>query len=183
LDQAIFCVNVPLLKASFPAHLLWWALCSRKQRNMETHNIQDRTLLIAKVVSMYLLITGLGFLISDEYYRSMIAHTESDPVLINLSGMVHFFIGMTILVIHFQWKGMLQIVVTILGAMFFIKGAFLIVLPDLMLQTGNNPAQITSLMAVIFIVVGTALGYFAYFHKANLHNQANTADAKNRAAD
>ena len=150
---------------------------------MKKHNLPNLTLLIARILSTYLLITGLGFLISGEYYSAMIAHTGSDPVLINLSGMVHFFIGMTILVIHFRWRGVLQIVVTILGAMFFLKGAFLIALPELALQTGNNPAQKTWLMAVLFVSAGTVLGYFAYFHKANPHNQANTADAKNRAAD
>jgi len=78
---------------------------------------------------------------------------------------------------------MLQIVVTSLGAMFFLKGVFLIVLPQLTLQAGNNPAQKTWLMAAFFIAVGTVVGYFAYFHKTNRHNQANSADAKSRAAD
>jgi hypothetical protein len=103
----------------------------------------------------------------------MIAHTGSDPVLVNLSGMVHFFIGMTILVIHFRWRGALQIIVTIFGALFLLKGAFLIVLPELALQTGDNPAQNTWLMAACFILVGAVVGYFAYFHKTNRQNEAN----------
>jgi hypothetical protein len=60
----------------------------------------------------------------------MISHTGSDPVLINLSGMVHFFIGMTILVNHFLWKNAKQIMVTLLGFMFSLKGIFLIALPE-----------------------------------------------------
>ncbi len=119
---------------------------------------------------MYLLITGIGFLFSGRYYAAMITHTGSDPILINLSGMVHFFIGMTILVLHFRWKGGLQIVVTMLGVLFFLKGAFLIALPELTLQTGNNPAQKTWLMALSFIAVGSIVGYFAYFHKVNSQN-------------
>jgi len=150
---------------------------------MKKHSIPDKTVLIARVLSIYLLITGLGFLISDEYYSSMIAHTGSDPVLINLSGMVHFFIGMTILVIHFCWRGVLQILVTTLGVMFFLKGTFLIALPQLTLQTGNNPSQETWIMAAFFIAVGTVVGYLAYFHKTDRHNQANSADAERRAAD
>ena len=123
------------------------------------------TLRIAKIVSMYLLVTGFGFLFSSEFFNNMIAHTGTDPVLINLSGMVHFFIGMTILVYHFRWRKPLEIIVTLLGLMFLLKGTFLIALPELTLQTGNNPAQATWLMATGFIAVGLIVMYLAYFHK------------------
>ncbi|MEN7982733.1 MAG: hypothetical protein ABFQ65_04780 [Nanoarchaeota archaeon] len=123
------------------------------------------TTLIAKIVSVYFIVTGLGFIFSSEFYSTMIAHTGTDPVLINLSGMVHFFIGMTILVNHFLWKKPFQIVVTLLGFMFLLKGVFLIALPELTLQTSNNPAQVPWIMALGFIAVGITIGYFAYFTK------------------
>ncbi|WP_139125130.1 hypothetical protein [Bacillus solimangrovi] len=74
------------------------------------------TVRIARIVSIYYLITGLGFLFSSDYSLKMVAPTGSDPVLINLSGMVHFFIGMTILVHHFKWKKPLQIAVSLSGS-------------------------------------------------------------------
>lgn len=58
------------------------------------------TLYIARIFSAYLIVTGLGFLLSPNFFTQMMATTDSDPVLINLSGMVHFFIGATILVLH-----------------------------------------------------------------------------------
>jgi hypothetical protein len=138
---------------------------------MEKEFIPNKTILIARVVSIYFLVTGIGFLFSGEYFNKMISHTGSDPVLINLSGMVHFFIGMTILVIHFHWQKPLQIIVTLLGTMFFLKGTFLIALPEIALQTGNNPAQETWLMAAGFILVGAIVGYLSYFHKGKLDNR------------
>lgn len=132
---------------------------------MKNECVPDRTVLIARIVSMYLLVTGCGFLFSGEYFSHMISHTDSDPVLINLSGMVHFFIGMTILVIHFQWRELLQVIVTLLGLMFLFKGTLLIALPELTLQIGGNPAQKTWIMAIGFITVGVSVGYLAYFHK------------------
>lgn len=125
----------------------------------------SKTYRIAKIVSVYLLITGLGFLVSGAYYTKMISHTGTDPVLINLSGMTHFFIGMTILVNHFQWKKPLQIAVTLLGLMYTIKGVVLIVVPELGLQVNNNPAQVPAFMSIIWIIVGLAIGYFAFFGK------------------
>ncbi len=141
---------------------------------MKKRFVLDRTVIIARILSMYLLVTGLGFLASDGYFSKMIAHSGSDPVLINLSGMVHFFIGATILTVHFLWKKPLQIVVTLLGVMFFLKGTFLIALPELTLQTGNNPLQKnTWLMAVGFISVGVIIGYFAYFKSEKLYSKKN----------
>ena len=79
---------------------------------------------IAKILSAYLIVTGIGFLASSDFYSMMISHKGTDPVLINLSGMVHFFIGMTILVIHFKWKNLLQILVSVLGLLYLLKGFF-----------------------------------------------------------
>ena len=132
---------------------------------MDHKFVVDRTILIAKILSMYFFVTGLGFVFSGDFFNQMIAHTGSDPVLINLSGMVHFFIGSTILTIHFLWKNPLQIIITLLGIMFFIKGIFLIAIPELILQTGNNPAHQTWVMALGFIAAGTFLGYFAFINK------------------
>tara|TARA_R110002049_G_scaffold219404_3_gene391082 strand:+ start:3708 stop:4115 length:408 start_codon:yes stop_codon:yes gene_type:complete len=132
---------------------------------MENDAVPDRTVLIARIVSMYLLVTGCGFLLSGEYFSKMIAHTGSDPVLINLSGMVHFFIGMTILVVHFRWREPLQVIVTLLGLMLFFKGVLLIALPELTLQMGANPIQKTWIMAMGFITVGIAVAYPAFFLK------------------
>lgn len=125
----------------------------------------NTTTKIARIVSMYFLATGLGFLISSDYYATMIAHTGSDPVLINLSGMVHFLVGMTILVHHFKWRKPLQIAASLSGVFFLMKGFSLIVLPQMTLQTGNNPAQVPWAMSSAFIIFGAWIGYFAYFKK------------------
>ncbi len=129
----------------------------------------NNTIRIARIISIYFLVTGLGFLISEEYFSKMITHTGSDPVLINLSGMVHFFIGMTILVNHFRWHGLLEIIVTVFGIMFFLKGTFLIVLPELTLQTGNNPVQNTWIMSAVFISTGLLVAYLAYVKRSSVN--------------
>lgn len=131
---------------------------------MEKAQIANKTVLIARIVSMYFLVSGLGFLLSDKYYSAMIAHTGSDPILINLSGMVHFFIGMTILVVHFRWRQPLQIIVSLFGVMFLLKGVFLIALPELTLQAGKNSIQVMWPMAAGFIGIGLLVFYLSFFH-------------------
>ncbi|WP_282089214.1 hypothetical protein [Aquimarina algiphila] len=118
---------------------------------------------IGKIIAIYLIATGIGFLVSSEYYSKMIANSSSDPVLINLSGMVHFFIGMIILVNHFLWKNALQIIVTLLGLMFFLKGFFLIIFPEFILQSAGNTVKYPLAMPMGFIGVGIILGYLVFF--------------------
>ncbi len=138
---------------------------------MENRIVLDRTTIIARILSIYLSVTGLGFLVSNSYYSEMISQSGSDPVLINLSGMVHLFIGAAILTIHFLWKTPLQIVVTFLGIMFSIKGALLIVVPDIVLQSAGNSAGLSPLVSLAFILVGGIIGYFAYFQSQNEYNK------------
>ncbi len=120
---------------------------------------------LAKILSAYLLATGIGFLVSADFYNRMIAHTGSDPVLINLSGMVHFFIGITILVLHFRWRGLLPILVSLLGAMYLLKGSLLIAVPELTLQSGGNTAQLSWVTPAGFLAFGILLGALAFFGK------------------
>ncbi|MEJ2622174.1 MAG: hypothetical protein P8163_18565 [Candidatus Thiodiazotropha sp.] len=137
-------------------------------------NPMDATTKIARILSAYLVVTGIGFTLSGDYFARMVAHVGSDPVLINLSGMVHFFIGITILVHHFLWRKPLQIAVSLFGSLFLLKGAFLIALPEFTLQTANIPAQKPWVMAIGFLLVGLALGYFAYFRADSLRRISST---------
>lgn len=120
---------------------------------------------LAKILSAYLIVTGIGFLASGDFYSRMITHTGSDPVLINLSGMVHFFIGITILVLHFRWKGLLAILVSLLGTLYLLKGTLLIAVPELTLQSGANGAQLSWATPAGFIGFGLLLGALALFGK------------------
>ena len=138
---------------------------------MENRIVLDRTTIIARILSIYLSVTGLGFLVSNSYYSEMISQSGSDPVLINLSGMVHLFIGAAILTIHFLWKTPLQIVVTFLGIMFSIKGALLIVVPDIVLQSAENSAGLSPPVSLAFILVCGIIGYCSYFQSQNEYSK------------
>lgn len=80
------------------------------------------TIAFARIIAVYFCITGLGFVISSDFFAKLAVTTDSDPVLINLSGMVHFFIGMTILAFHFKWRKPLEIAVSTLSLLYLLKG-------------------------------------------------------------
>lgn len=123
------------------------------------------TELIARIAGPYLLLTGLGFLISTRFYRRMIAgQTGADPILINLSGAAHFIVGLTLLANHFLWTSAAEIVVSLTGVAATLKGAGLILLPERLTQAPQMGKAGLYATGAAFICVGAYLvgvGYLA----------------------
>lgn len=121
------------------------------------------TELIARIAGPYLLVTGLGFVFSSSFYARMIAgQGNADPVLLNLSGAVHFVIGMVILVNHFAWSAVDQVVVTLVGVGALVKGVSLILVPDLTVKSPKVGTAGLRLSAVGFVAVGLYLSRVGY---------------------
>ena len=122
------------------------------------------TELIAGIAGPYLLVSGLGFIFSSNFYTRMIEEAaDSDPILVNLSGAVHFIIGMVILVNHWMWGSATEITVSLLGIAAGVKGFILIVAPELTLKSSDGTAKLLKLMGTLFIAVGGYFIYIGYF--------------------
>lgn len=125
--------------------------------------MNEMTELIAMIAGPYLFITGCGFLISQHFYMKMIEGADkSDPILINLSGAVHFIVGLLVLVNHFTWNTTTEIIVTLIGCAATLKGALLIVAPVLTLKTDKPSLYKLYFSSTVFIGLGAILTYQAY---------------------
>ena len=123
-------------------------------------DISDMTEFIAMLAGPYLLVTGIGFLVSPAFYEKAVAGGEdADRVALNLSGAVHFLVGLLILVQHFRWGGPAEAVVTLVGVGALLKGAALIVVPELTLKSPKASRAGLRVSAAAFLLVG---GYLAY---------------------
>lgn len=122
------------------------------------------TELIAKIGGIYLLVTGLGFLISPKFYTRMIEGTpNSDPVLLNLSGACHLIVGLVILANHWTWNSAGAIAVSLLGLAAVAKGATLIAIPEVTLKTADGTEKMLPRMGVGFMLYGVFLGWVGFF--------------------
>lgn len=120
------------------------------------------TATIAWIAGPYLLATALGFLVSRGFYERMILGNEhADPVLLNLSGAVHFVVGAIVLVNHWVWSGVGPVAVSLLGVAAVAKGASLIVMPELTLKTPKTVGPTLTASAVGFGVWGAVLLWVA----------------------
>ncbi|WP_144864770.1 hypothetical protein [Hyella patelloides] len=126
--------------------------------------MKETTLFFAKLASAYFLVTGLGFLISTDFYEKMVQENAStDPVTLNLSGAVHFLVGLSILIQHFLWGSLAEVIITLIGFSAMLKGAALIVIPELTLKSPKTGQRAIRLSSVGFIIIGIYLGYVSYF--------------------
>tara|TARA_R100000322_G_scaffold117349_9_gene75623 strand:- start:22373 stop:22747 length:375 start_codon:yes stop_codon:yes gene_type:complete len=117
---------------------------------------------IALIAGPYLLVTAIGFLVSRRFYERMVlGNADADPVLLNLSGAVHFVVGMLILVNHWAWGGVGQVLVSLLGVAAVAKGASLIAVPELTLKTPKTVGTTLTMSAAGFAVWGAALIWVA----------------------
>ena len=68
------------------------------------------TLFLGKMIAPYLFVSGLGFLFSFSFYERLLRNSDkSDPLTVNLSGMIHFLLGLAIVLQHNLWGNVLEI--------------------------------------------------------------------------
>ncbi|MFC1990975.1 hypothetical protein ACFLU9_02355 [Chloroflexota bacterium] len=80
-----------------------------------------------------------------------------------MSGMVHFLIGLAIVLKHHQWGNVLEILVTLVGFGFLIKGLTLIVSPNLTIKPTKLSVKLLRRSGIGFLAAGLYLGYMNYF--------------------
>lgn len=121
------------------------------------------TELIARIAGPYLLLTGLGFAVSRDFYRRMVmGNAQADPILLNLSGAVHFIVGMIVLNNHFRWSGLAETVVSMTGVAAVAKGAALIAVPEMTLQAPKTTGSVLAASTVGFFLAGVYLCCIGY---------------------
>ena len=125
--------------------------------------MDETSIFFAKLASAYFVVTGLGFLLSTDFYEKMVStSTSTDPVTVNLSGAVHFLVGMSILLQHFRWGSLLEVIITLIGFAATLKGVGLIAIPEFMLQSTKTGKIALRFSGVVFLTIGTYLGYMSY---------------------
>lgn len=122
------------------------------------------TLMFGKILALYMLTAGIAFIVATPFYADLTRKADkSDGVAVNISGMVHLFIGFGILVNHFVWDSLLAVLVTLLGIFFVIRGVAYYWVPQLVLRPSEGRASGLRGMGAAFIGIGTLMGYLSFF--------------------
>ncbi len=122
--------------------------------------------LLARVIGPYMLIAGLGLLISRDRYIDMLANMKSQPLLLMVMGAFTLLLGLLLLQFHNIWTMGWPVLVTLIGWITVLKGAVAMIAPQAMSHMAEkfkNKPTLLSMQAAIAILFGAFMSYMGYF--------------------
>ena len=123
------------------------------------------SLYLAKLIGPTLLVIGIGMLINRDGYRDMAREFLGSRALIYLAGIFAFVPGLAMVLAHNIWVADWRIVITILGWLALVGGAFRILFPQEVTRIGTRVIANPSTMligGVVTLALGAILSFYGY---------------------
>ena len=126
----------------------------------------DITLFLAQAFGIYLVLGGVGLLLYPHIRTELIERFSADRTVVFIGGFVALLIGTPLVLIHNIWDGgTLEVIVTILVWLTFLKGVVRMLAPDAVsgwaLLLESRPNLLKALM-VLMVLVGLYLLYVGF---------------------
>lgn len=126
----------------------------------------ENSIFLAKLIGPYCIIVAVGIMFNLEAYQKVMQDFFKNSALIYLGGVLALIIGLLIVLSHNLWIANWPIIITLFGWLGIIKGAWLIILPDVVANFADVYRKKTTLLRAHLIVVlalGICLTIFGYF--------------------
>ncbi len=123
------------------------------------------SLYLAKLIGPTLVVIGIGMLVNRGGYRDMAREFLASRALIFLAGLFAFVPGLAVVLAHNVWTADWRIIITILGWLALIGGAFRILFPQEVTRIGTRVIGNTSIMligGVVTLAIGALLSFYGY---------------------
>ena len=124
------------------------------------------SIFLAQLIGPVLLTGAISLLVNGERQRAMAREFLESPPLIYLSGIIVMTAGLAIVLCHNVWAFDWRVLITLVGWMAMIGGAFRIVFFDAVETLGekmlDKPWGLT-IGGVVWLVIAVVLIYFGYF--------------------
>jgi hypothetical protein len=126
----------------------------------------NSSIIFAKILGPFLFLAAFLILLNLKTYRKLIGEFVNNAPFVYLAGMFALTFGIVTLVFHSIWGMNWPVVITIIGWISVLKGAYVIGFPGalsrLALYYQNHPALLV-LKLIINIVLGALLIWGGYF--------------------
>lgn len=125
----------------------------------------DITLFLAQAFGIYLVIGGVAMLAYPQAMDKLATMLSSDRASIMMGGFVALVVGVPLVLIHSLWNTTLEIIVSVLAWLTFLKGAVRLLLPDMVaswtkaFMKNQNAIRI---ILVVMVVVGAYLCWVGF---------------------
>ena len=115
------------------------------------------TLRLAEAIGLYMIVVGIGGLVSPSRWRAMMDDLDRSPGLVMALGFPVFAVGAALVLIHSIWTDPLAVIVSLIGYVALFEGALLLATPAPLLRIGRLAVRFTRLWAGISILLGILL--------------------------
>jgi hypothetical protein len=122
----------------------------------------DTSLFLAKLIGPLLLAISAAMLVNQDNMRDMARDFLEHRGLIFLAGILTLTAGIAIVLTHNVWEWRWPVIITILGWLSVIGGAFRIIFPDSVKSMGQAMLQKKGIMTIGGIVQGVIGAWLCY---------------------
>jgi len=122
----------------------------------------ETSLFIAKLIGPMLLVIGAALIINRDHMREMATDFLEHRGLIFLAGVLTLFGGLAIVLTHNVWEAGWPVVITILGWLLVVGGAFRILFPDSVKSIGQSMLDKPGLLTATGVVEGLIGAWLCY---------------------
>lgn len=125
----------------------------------------DVTLFLAQAFGLYFIIAGIGLVLKQSSLNGLISRLSSDRISVMITGFLTLIVGIPLLLIHNVWGTTLEVIISLLVWLTFIKGASRVIAPDMFMSMGSSLADnmtLTKVLIWLMIVLGAYLAYVGF---------------------
>jgi uncharacterized membrane protein len=123
------------------------------------------SIFLAKLIGPLFLAVGIGIFVNGSVYRILADEFLRSRALIYLSGLLTMTAGLAIVLTHNVWRPDWPVIITILGWLALIGGAFRIITPQGTERFGRQFLKHKhglTIAGVVWLAVGAILSVFGY---------------------
>lgn len=128
----------------------------------------ELSLFLAKLIGLYMLITGVIILIRRDQFKRVVQSFASSEGLITLSGAVSLIAGLAILLSHSVWEWSWRGLISLIGVLAIIQGLYRLIFTDELadklssLRSEKTWLCIWATTVIVTLVLGGYLTYMGF---------------------
>jgi hypothetical protein len=143
----------------------------------------QRSIYLARLIGPVLVVIGLGSLINAAIYRAMAGEMLNSIAFIYIAGVFALIAGLALVLAHNVWVAGWPLIITVLGWLGIVGGAFRILAPQQVAALGANIISHPLLPMIsggLVLLFGAVLSYFGYEECFAGHNPRGSRTTRKR---
>jgi len=120
------------------------------------------TLFLAQAFGIFFVIAGLGMILKESSMRTLVTKLSSDRTSVMLGGYFSLILGIPLVLVHNVWGTPLEMIISALVWITFLKGVTRVLMPDLIIKLSSTFADNMGMMKVLIWLMVALGAYLVY---------------------